>query len=206
MLFSAPMVRSLLAGTKTQTRRILKPQPTALDDTWGPAPHVGRSNGKAAVQCNGLATVITCPYGQPGDQLWVRETWLECGLSLCGITPPTAYYRADHQGADYFDPTTNPPTRRKWQPSIHMPRWASRITLEVTAVSVERLQDISEWDAAAEGVLYSTEHMGHWSGTGARWQMTAREAYRDLWESINGAGSWDANPWVWVIEFKVVKP
>ena len=86
-----------------------------------------------------------------------------------------------------------------------MPRIASRTRLDIRAVRVERLQDISEADAAAEGLLYNTDHMGHWSGTGERWYSTAREAFRDLWQSINGPDSWGANPWVWVVEFERVQ-
>lgn len=157
IIFSAPMVRAILAGTKVQTR-----------------------------------FVLGCPYGQPGDRLWVREAWArddEDGQLM---------YRAD-VGRDLCADA--------WRPSIHMPRWASRITLEVTAVRVERLQDISEADAQAEGVIPKWEPgcsgrlMDAFGGFSFR---PAASAYAELWEQINGPGAWDANPWVWVVEFKRV--
>jgi hypothetical protein len=137
---------------------------------------------------------IICPYGKPGDRLWVRETWA-CtpvwdwqaeGLDqptnqVCG--PKHTIYKADDDAVRV----------RRWKPPIHMPRWASRITLEVVSVRVERLQDISTYDSLAEGVGTDVVPM-------------AQKMYADLWESINGPGSWDANPWVWVVEFKRIHP
>lgn len=195
ILFSGPMVRALLAGTKTQTRRVVKPQP-APDQQ--PRTVIG-SSGFVYVMDN--APLLSypevrrvrwdCPYGQPGDRLWVRETWHDASSALHSC----ALYRAD--GGEIYG--------GKWAPSIHMPRWASRITLEITGVRVERLQDISEADARSEGCTQN--HNGYfWGGphqTGGMKQMaTALQAYQDLWESINGPGSWDANPWVWVLEFR----
>ena len=121
--------------------------------------------------------VACCPYGQPGGRLWVRETFEDCESALHSCV----LYRADGG---------TPGT--KWTPSIHMPRWASRITLEITGVRVERLQDISEEDAISEGTPFPC---GGWVG-----------GYQKLWESIHGPGSWDLNPWVWVVEFKRVTP
>ena len=171
ILFSAPMVRALLAGTKTQTRRVIKPR------------HLAFFNQDAAAMLSDW-NERPLPYGKPGDRLWVRETWHDASSSLHSC----ALYRAD--GIDlHWD---------KWTPSIHMPRWASRITLEITSVRVERLQEISEADAQAEGWTrrpeVSTDPQVH--------KEAARDWFMDLWESINGPGSWDANPWVWVIEFK----
>lgn len=158
-----------------------------------------------------LGSEFACPYGKPGDTLWVRETWAplhehtadgSCGPSCCA-------YAAD--------PPVCPPVRTKWRPSIYMPRWASRLTLEVTGVRVERLQDISEEDAVAEGIesVNTGRNIG-WldysgdaeagtpyvtpAGTERAWHSPI-SSYRTLWERINGAGSWDANPWVWVVEF-----
>jgi hypothetical protein len=177
ILFSAPMVRALLAGSKTQTRRIVK------DKHIDAAPPV----------CFFQWLRENCPYGQTGDRLWVRETWIPRAAESAAL------YRADYDDAQasglagmYSD--------RGWRPSIHMPRWASRILLEITGVRVERLQDISDHDALAEGVS---------PDMGLRWQSgddTPRGMYGELWESINGPGSWAADPWVWVVEFKRVTP
>ena len=169
ILFSAPMVRALLAGTKTQTRRIVK----ARDLEWMDV-HQGLREPDNAERC---------PYGQPGgDRLYVRETW----------AAPHAY---DHlpprlipQDARIHYAATEDRGGLLWRPSIHMPRWASRITLEVTGVRVERLQDISEADAIAEGVYTDPA-------------CPAYDAYAQLWDEINGLGSWEANPWVWVVGF-----
>ena len=186
ILFSAPMVQAILDGRKTQTRRVVKPQPTEFVGGPGvtlqdgsPAPLIPLDD---SVEPYGRE--IACPYGKPGDRLWVRETWHDASSSLHSC----ALYRAD--GIDlHWD---------KWTPSIHMPRWASRITLEITSVRVERLQEISEADAQAEGWTrrpeVSTDPQVH--------KEAARDWFMGLWESINGPGSWDTNPWVWVIEFR----
>lgn len=186
--FSGPMVRALLDDTKTQTRRLCK-----LDMRAGmPEPELA-----SLLKC--------CPYGQPGDRLWVREAWRAPGS--CDHLPPRSIsdceavrFMADEVvGAD--------PGFGKGRPGMFMPRWASRITLEITAVRVERLQDISEADAIAEGLFQDTA--GRWttySATeAAKEHLSPVQAYRDLWEQINGTGSWDANPWVWVLEFKRLK-
>ena len=174
ILFSAPMVRALLAGTKTQTRRVVK-----------------RNAYEKSIHADQFAPpTCACPYGQPGDRLWVRETWAKWGRDdQCGEGPSVTHepiYRADGSPWDEQD---------KWRPSIHMPRAASRILLEITSVRVERLQDISEADTVAEGIP-----AGEVSPADA-----GRFAYRLLWESINGPDSWAANPWVWVLEFKRVE-
>jgi hypothetical protein len=201
------MVRALLAGTKMQTRRIVKPQPVkssgthrgyplalmANDWAW---PHP-RTSGATTIsnRPNGpLGWEIHCPYGQPGDRLWVRETWRRDIDKIDGAR--LVQYRADDAIVEaprtYFDlPSAG------WIPSIHMPRWASRLTLEITGVRVERLQDISEADAIAEGWPKQIDPGAHTGGNGGPFDW-----YRALWESINGPGSWDANPWVWVVSFK----
>jgi hypothetical protein len=181
ILFSAPMVRALLNGNKTQTRRIVK----RLEVRDGmPEPEWA-----SLLKC--------CPYGQPGDRLWVRETF---NRTNPGGNDGHYFFRATE--ANEFPDAI-------WKPSIHMPRWASRITLEVTGVRVDRLQDISESDAVAEGC--AKNHNGYYWGaphpvSGLKQMASAVGAYRDLWESINGPGSWDLNPWVWCVSFKVVKP
>jgi hypothetical protein len=174
ILFSAPMVRALLGGSKTQTRRVVKPQPDRGEWPWPDMSDAERS-----------AWTTSCPYGQPGDRLWVRETHMDLGA--CYL------YRAD-AAAEQERAIVAP--RQPWRPAIHMPRAASRITLEITGVRVERLQDISEADAVAEGVRNSL-HM-----PGGRF---ANENFAHLWWAINGDGSWEANPWVWVVEFKRVE-
>lgn len=206
ILFSGSMVRALLAGTKTQTRRVVKPQ-FAADAIPVEMPATDPAGGwvvpghSGVWWCDAAANpddVRRCPYGQPGDRLWVRETFAPRTLGAWSVLDQhmKPLYRAD---AD------RPEWKRIWRPSIHMPRWASRITLEITGVRVGRLQDISEADARSEGCTQN--HNGYfWGGphqTGGMKQMaTALQAYQDLWESINGPGSWDANPWVWVLEFR----
>ena len=196
MLFSAPMVRALLAGRKTQTRRLVKG--VALD--WlsdGFTPDFVADPGNSSV----------CPYGKTGDRIWVKETH--------AIVPRTAYAMSEgiqqtlrpdynHDAAVYFaDWERSKPGR--WRPSIHMPRWASRLTLEVTDIRVERLLDCSEADAQAEGLEWVTP--GMWSVDRALPIIgdDARKVYFDLWDHINGAGSATANPWVWVVSFAILK-
>lgn len=200
ILFSAPMVRAILSGAKSQTRRLLKPQPL------GGAPEllqhlVAHGHHRWATDEPDEDLIWKCPYGQPGDRLWVREAF--------AIVPRTAYRCSegvqqtlrpddDHDAAIYREGWTRSKGGFRWRPSIHMPRWASRITLEVTGVRVERLQDISEADAIAEGVNVHPDHHGKPRDS----IYSPVQAYRDLWESINGPGSWDANPWVWCVEFR----
>lgn len=188
ILFSAPMVRALLDGTKTQTRRLVKMKPhhqiEQRDDgsNW-PWMYDGARDAD---------WWMPCPHGQPGDRLWVRETW------AYGIHALAA--ARDENGPFVYaaDGTTQGRLCDRWRPSIHMPRTASRITLEITGVRVERLQDISNDDAYSEGT-------GTWAAEtakdGNKWPSMPR-AFRGLWESINGAESWATNPWVWAIDFK----
>jgi len=187
ILFSAPMVRALLAGTKTQTRRVCKP--------------ANESNLTFVTRCGGFwgdedgDVLFTCPYGQPGLRLWVRETWAYETHALASKHYEQEgpwVYAADNRG-------TQGRLCDRWRPSIHMFRAASRLTLEITGVRVERLQDISEADAIAEGWPKQIDPGAHTGGNGGPFDW-----YRALWESINGPGSWDANPWVWCISFKVV--
>ena len=232
ILFSGPMVRALLSGTKTQTRRGVKPKIAELLEWFG-----GKSDAADDRELDELlgqrteekglrvwcadypdegSEVIRSPYGQPGDRLWVRETH--------AIVPRTAYAHSDgvqqtlrpddpyeHDAAIYREGWCRSNGGFRWRPSIHMPRWASRITLEITAVRVEQLQDISEADAKSEGIERADDFFGCpcWKCYGDDADVVAPDdptgSYRSLWESINGPGSWNANPWVWVVEFKVLK-
>lgn len=194
ILFSAPMVRAILAGTKTQTRRVVKPQPERrVIEQVGPMLGFKKRKGDGFwLWPNALELIVAeCSYGQPGTKLWVRETWRERVPDQDGRTLD---YRADHTSED--------PCDVPWCPSIHMPRWASRITLEVTGVRVEKLQDISEADAIAEGVNEAPMPMACMYSAGEVMRTRYREAYAELWEQINGPGSWDANPWVWCVSFR----
>jgi hypothetical protein len=206
ILFSAPMVRALLNGTKTQTRRAIKPQPES-EHSGEPYWFVGgyrawRIRGCTEPNRSGSHNEIECPYGKPGDRLWVREMWDYRGPSKvvgCGVNhghviredPAETYYRADGGLPD-----------SRWRPSIYMPRRHSRITLEITEVRVERLQDISADDAYAEGAAeWAAENAQRLLGEGEKYRSIG-QAYKALWQSINGPGSWEANPWVWVVSFK----
>lgn len=201
ILMSAPMVRAILAGAKTQTRRLVKGAP----DDWAPmqpevySPTVVDRHGEELPGPDAFGAGnedgsdwVRCPYGQPGDRLWVRETHMDLGA--CYL------YRAD-DSAEQERALVAPGQR--WRPAIHMPRAASRITLEITAVRVERLRDISEADARAEGI---SEFVGGWwcehDDAEQIAGMTPQEGYAHLWERINGAGSWAENPWVWVVTFQ----
>lgn len=217
ILFAGPMVRAILSGEKTVTRRVMKPQPTPSNlggHSW-PCPihqtmlHVEQELQNGEGIWAGLAD-SACPHGAPGDRLWVRETWYcDDYRVLRGpyLKPDdldldeardegTLVYAAD--GLTPYE--AEQPT---WKPSIHMPRWASRILLEITAVRVERLQDISDEQARAEGVAEWAK--GALSPEG-RADICRQDGFRMLWESINGAESWAANPWVWVVEFKRITP
>lgn len=201
ILFSAPMVRALLAGTKTQTRRVVKPQPDSTHSGF-PYWNVG---GYRASWCRSAAdggplvpaNPLLCPYGQPGDRLWVRETFGHFERNENFKPGCEVFYRADGNCLE-LEP---------WRPSIHMPRWASRITLEITGVRVERLQDISEADARAEGIECMAGdpecgYRNYLDQTGQDWSLSPRESFQSLWESINGPASWSANPWVWPLDLR----
>ena len=192
ILFNGEMVRAILDGRKTQTRRVLKEQPEG--DLLG-------------------FLVGNCPFGEVGSKLWVRETFWhrkEDGISTYADgsmrTHPSAII-----GSKYVDeqdvsnwPSIASSFGYKTVPSIHMPRWASRITLEITGMRVERLNDISAEDAKAEG-LEDRDWMGPSEITlpcGKTVHGQSVECFKALWESINGPGSWALNPWVWVVEFR----
>lgn len=213
ILFSAPMVRALLNGSKTQTRRIVKPQPVELPDfnRGGLSINVG---GAKYQTFNPEMYRHRCPYGQAGDLLWVRETWrhtASCLDEARAITEDIMSGSAVDWRADYVERLikTGELTREDaevssdfetWKPSIHMPRWASRIMLEIINVRIEQLQAISDADCIAEGASG-----GHGSIPDYPYAATPAEHYLHIWESINGSGSWKSNPWIWVVEFKVIK-
>lgn len=227
--FCEPMVRAILSGRKTHTRRVVKPQPPEGWDRacWFSAPVMGWTRNEAP---SAEWHKVRSPYGQPGDLLWVREKWRigawdetrpAFALDYCDgprkewidVPDPMSddgelFNRLWQQSTDdarkafgakdryEWEPGQSP---CRWRPSIHMPRWASRITLEITGVRVEQLQDISEADAKAEG--YPVDIID-----GINYAIGAKNWYCRLWESLNGPGSWAANPWVWVVEFKRVQP
>ena len=233
ILFSAEMVRAILDDRKTQTRRLMKAQPypdsivtvehyhqTVIDrhGDMQPGPEIFGAHWDDG-ECG-----LRCPYGAPGDTLWVRETWAPHphGVMRCG-----AVYRADLDAV---------PDAGRWRPSIHMPRWASRLTLRITDVRVERLQDISEDDARAEGCQARPFPGPWWQGyrdlgdgqmlhqqaigeTAPDWMIepkqmpptpwldqSARDGFRSIWMGLHGPGAWESNPWVWALSFKRVKP
>jgi len=227
ILFSGPMVRAIIDGRKTMTRRIIKPQPFMVlsRDDWhsramsGVDPYGFRPIGSRVLE----ELILECPHGQPGERLWVRE-------SFDIVDDPAAHDPSDGQkpktpkGYEYncqpcvkrgpngerwvVDYAANENTRimdkagdRRWKPSIHMPRWACRITLELTGVRVERLQDISEEDAKSEGVG-GMRDMRYATALGNIHSTAHRLNFVDLWDEINGKGAWVANPWVWVESFR----
>ena len=187
ILFQANMVRALLDGSKTQTRRIFKAK------NGGVWPNSNDLPGMKQIMRN-------CPYGQPGARLWVRETWAYHLQALSAsnheLSGPWVYCADGHTQHRLCD---------RWRPSIHMPRAASRITLEITGVRVERLQNISEADAIAEGIERGNCNWRDYMDHPFNDFTNPRRSYRSLWESINGLESWAANPWVWVVEFKRVE-
>ena len=231
ILFSAEMVRAILDGRKTQTRRIIKPQPPAEAESVcrqlysQEAPEFdGAWTWWAGKPQAPITKPLFCRYGVPGDTLWVRETW--CQGADDGRQVPlrmATLYRADGEhvtlsDGDGFTQTNRDGSEKSpWRPSIHMPRWASRITLRITNVRVERLQDIegqhpSESDAIAEGVRAIHHGDGQYYYSALRDEPHPKnccdptDAFHELWNDINGAGSWEANPWVWVVAFERVKP
>ncbi|EDG5031788.1 hypothetical protein [Citrobacter cronae] len=212
MIFNGEMVRAILDGRKTQTRRIISN--VGADNC---IPLQKRTKTKDGIYTHVMDANIygLCPFGKVGDRLWVRETWSDVNLEGA----PAVAYRADDEVYDlmedeslldedgafnYQDPRVSKyqfaawysdlisGVEGNWRPSIHMPRWASRILLEITDVRVERLNAITESDASAEGI------------TDTGFGDLLVDGYRYLWKSIYGDDSWQANPWVWVIEFKVV--
>ena len=196
ILFNADMVNAILSGRKTQTRRIVKP----TKDRNGSGCHLAPC--EIAGEVNG-GDYALCPYGQPGDRLWVRENFLY--LMHGDVTTGDIKYCASIDSRSAAG-SKNPGYWWRKRPSIHMPRWASRITLEIVSVRVERLKQISERDALQEGI--GLVLADNWPDPKAMSEAVAksrRAGFKLLWESINGSDSWDTNPWVWVVEFKRVE-
>ena len=196
ILFSGHMVRAILTGQKTVTRREIKPSMRSADssfelhqqedESWRPM----HTFDESCMDAKGTEHPIVCPYGQPGDRLWVREAWAQINVAQAPGESWVVYRECDNR-TDYGGP---------WKPSIHMRRRDSRILLEVTDVRVELLQDISEEQAEAEGVGF-LRHAPDADET-----LTAAQLFECLWSSINGDESWNGNPWVWVVEFKRIEP
>lgn len=197
ILFSTEMVKAILEGRKTQTRRVIKLANCWFDDK-------GSLKDTPYYKGEELVKTIKCPYGQVGDRLWVRETWSpwadKTTQFYAGGEDELCLYRADYRedrggnlpadiGGDYH-----------WHPSIHLPRKFSRIALEITGIRVERVQDISEADAKVEGAPYYGPNDEHGD------ERSYLEGFRHLWDSINGEKHpWSSNCWVWVIEFKRIE-
>ena len=219
MIFNGEMVRALHDGRKTQTRRPVK-FPLIDKDA------ICELSGNELAGELSAGNYRNSPHGKPGDRIWVRETFQGplfnfdqmdsyCKDSTPFEKPEFCVYQADGKPApEYFDADDN--LRCCWRPSIHMPRWASRILLEITDVRVERLNSISEDDAQAEGMLFTDYGVGRFGQQrpGYSWKSTthtdqclpnARMAFANLWESIYGDYTWRANPWVWAIEFKQIQ-
>ena len=221
ILFSGPMVRALLAGKKTQTRRLAKIDPKPI----GRLPHGGGPHdGQMLYEITPMGerwcldarpgqigfALEHCPYGVPGDRLWVRETW--------AVDAPLAQVRRENEdmmgpsgfghGPYFRAEPVHENSGLKWRPSIFMPRWACRLVLEVTAVRVERLQDISEADARAEGCEQKRYLVNPFKTGALRARFsgevsTFKESYALLWDSLNAKRApWSSNPWVWVVEFR----
>lgn len=222
ILFSAPMVRAILEGRKTQTRRVIQhPRSTGAfvcvqgfwkEDPSGWWPFVSH-DGESFDDGNGCEVPLNCTYGVPGDRLWVKETYAELSLGYSenygefrwGVWHPSDRERCAHHKAD-----VHPEVEKlidRWRPSIFMPRWASRITLEITKVRVERVRDITCADVWSEGISRDFTQF-------VRDELTIEQSvaeskfyigkFHELWDSINASRGfgWDANPWVWVVEFK----
>ncbi len=215
ILFSAPMVRAILDGIKTQTRRVVKGMPTEEDgsaysgEVFGPelyAPAGCNKHGEIIPlpEIYGIYDEdgqwgIKCPFGQPGDQLWVKETW-RTDEEYDQIKPselPDGVRVNCRAGFNSQENSNFNVLSRKWRSPLFMQRRFSRIVLEITDVRVERLHDISEADAMAEGC-----NGGHGAMPDYMYNATPDEHFMMLWESINGPGSWNDDPWVWVIEFR----
>ncbi len=223
ILMNSEMVRAILDGRKAQTRRPVK-QTFDHDQHadavfrdgagfgwvgwWGPGPHNAEKTARLYPGKEGFL----CPFGQSGDGLWVREAWRIDGVGRkvaieFGGGDPSLFENLSFFADCEFDPGLKP---GPWIPSIHMPRWASRITLEITDVRVERLQDISETDAIAEGLelpdngTFRDYSVRPEDNEGYNYKRTAVESYQTLWDSAYGhkASQWSANPWVWVVGFR----
>lgn len=224
ILMHSRSINGILEGRKTQTRRIMKVQPQPNVETWDwawPLPGKKTTPGSKTYWRNDCApnqriSTFYSPYGPSGDRLWVRETWgifsVDSGTVSIGFKQriPEGKTIADTDGglnvlnvdAEIVKWSELRINTDKWRPSIFMPRWASRLSLEITGIRVERVQDISEADAKAEGVQLSDE----WTGCADDLSGYYREAFQFLWDDTNGKGAWDRNDWTWVVDFKRIRP
>lgn len=211
ILFSGEMVRAILDGRKTQTRRVIKP--SIIQNIDVERDKTFTLDSIIYDLMDGLKVIDVCPYGKPGDRLWVRETWKYGNFDTYGIPyimyredlsskykiPPTQHWidRVEAIWKKLSDPKNDnnfwPGTDSKWRTPIFMPRWASRITLEITDIRVEKVHEAGVESVLAEGIQDGLDLLGRWVR---------------LWDSINAKRgyAWDSNPWVWVIEFKRIKP
>lgn len=206
LLCNAEMVRAILDGRKTNTRRPMEPQPDGKLEVLGGCDDfmLGGTHGKKS-------SVWRCPFGKPGDRLWVRE----CFAVVPHVNDNGSKHKAkgDGTGVTWRADWNGNPSGFKWKPSIHMPRWASRINLEITDVRVERVQEISKEDAIAEGIesqprRYGKDldwkYYGKWLEKHNQWSSCPINSFESLWNAIYGVNAWDLNPWVWVVAFKKV--
>ena len=229
ILFSAPMVRAILDGRKTQTRRIINPQPyiDGMGNFCWNGRNFGQDSNGPCIQAiaspipSSKTKRICCPYGKPGDLLYIKEAaWMWCEKKPNGTTKTgkqkwlyeplreaPVVYCADHPDKPTLK-IAHEETGNEWgwrkKIGRFLPRWASRTTLEIVSVRVERLQDISECDAKAEG-SYVCDYFGRRLLDQSSNQGCYKWGYRSIWESINGSGSWNFNPFVWVVEFRTLE-
>ena len=217
LMFKAPLVLAILAGQKTQTRRVVKRLPLRVNREANTM-EVDVAN----IENGEFTKRVPCPMGQPGDRIYVRETWQgpllsnkewedhyfsdEEALPRRFETPAYCQYAADGGPPPEFT-TMDDETVARWKPSIHMPKWAARIWLEITGVRVERLQQISRADAIAEGIkFFNNDHecgaKNYLDRTDMDYSLCPTDSFETLWKSTGG--DWDANPWVWVIDFKTI--
>jgi len=221
IIFSAPMVRAILAGRKTQTRRIVKWQRNEdlnLSFSSLEPENIGGNrwtlSSRDGMGCWNVRAHAHCPFGVPGDRLWVREAHaFTTGIDSAPLN--TVIYRADDPSDQWaWNRKSRQDTPRSpWRPSIHMPRWASRITLEVERIRVQRVQDISDEDIEKEGIGASRVVAGdarcgcswRYGVDGKHFALSPDQAFSELWDSIHGPGAWDRNDWVWAVTFRRVE-
>lgn len=209
-------VRGILEGRQTQVRRIVKPQPPeetgrVVCDHYNPAVVDRYGDLQPGPQIYGAFDDYgewgaKCPYGQPDDRLWVRETWRNKSIDISTAEKPNNFLEGAGREFKVDAPDTD--SRFRWQSPACMPRWASRLLLEIVSVRVERLQDISDEDAVAQGCKAVRDHCHVFAGSGydkaGLCHGTPTIAFGCFWDDIHGQDSWSANPWVWVVEFKLV--
>lgn len=236
ILFNCEMVKAILEGRKTQTRRVMRRQPDAVErfkqgkettDTEAKYAILRcYKNPKGFKKCNSgwfADATYKTPFSEfnVGDRLWVRETFCYAWNEDDHICDKDGNPVWDAKDAHIYYAASETNVDGKWKPSIHMPRWASRILLEITNIRVERLNDISEVDAIAEGVEpiiiqdnipvdggWTRADLHLWKGYKNKeraFRETAKDSFTSLWQEINGTDSWTVNPWVWVVEFKIIQ-